>query len=161
MNIDKLHFFDNNGYNLNFQKNKNGYWEGTIYLPKVSVGLYANTTIYILEEISSLGDSLSPNNDNLPDNLGQITTEYCFPKGTGKIVFMWDQLNTFVDEFFMFNFDDTYTIKETSSLVYTPNDGPDCNTLIINKFDRYEIPLDNTTNPKALPVHVAFMANEK
>ena len=160
MNIDKLHFFDNNGYNLNFQKNKNGYWEGTIYLPKVSVGLYANTTIYILEEISKPGDSLSPNNFEIPE-LGQITTEYCFPKGPGKIVFMWDQLNTFVDEFFMFNFDDTYTIKETSSLVYTPNDGPDCNTLIINKFDRYEIPLDNSTSTKALPVHVAFMANEK
>ena len=140
MEISKLHFFDNNGYNLNFDWNSNGYWEGSIYLPKVSVGLYANTTIYVLEEI---GDS------------------YYFPTGTGKIVFNWDRLNKFVDEFFMFNFDETYILKETSALVYTPNDGPDCNTLIVNRFDEYEIPLDNTPSSKALPIHIAFMANEK
>lgn len=140
MEISKLHFFDNNGYNLNFDWNSNGYWEGSIYLPKVSVGLYANTTVYVLEEI---GDS------------------YYFPTGTGKIVFNWDRLNKFVDEFFMFNFDETYILKETSALVYTPNDGPDCNTLIVNRFDEYEIPLDNTPSSKALPIHIAFMANEK
>ena len=161
MNIDKLHFFDNSGYNLNFDWNeKQNYWEGTIYLPRVSVGLYANTTIYILEELGSMDDSLTPNRYDL-DNLGDITDCYSFPQGTGKITFYWDQLNSFVDEFFMFNFDDSYTIKETSALVYTPNDGPDCNTLIINKFDRYEIPLDNQQSPKALPVHIAFMASEK
>ena len=55
-----LQFFDYNGYNLNFEwvvesNSKDiGHWEGTIYLPKVSVGLYANTSIYILEKI---GDS--------------------------------------------------------------------------------------------------------
>ena len=162
MDITKLHFFDNSGYNLNFDWNeKQNYWEGTIYLPRVSVGLYANTTIYILEELGSMDDSLSPNQNTLPDNLGDITDCYSFPQGTGKITFYWDQLNSFIDEFFMFNFDDSYTIKETSALIYTPNDGPDCNTLIINKFDRYEIPLDNQQSPKALPVHIAFMANEK
>ena len=140
MEISKLHFFDNNGYNLNFDWNSNGYWEGSIYLPKVSVGLYANTTLYVLEE-----------NGN----------SYYFPTGPGKIVFNWDRLNKFVDEFFMFNFDETYILKETSALVYTPNDGPDCNTLIVNRFDEYEIPLDNTPSSKALPIHIAFMANEK
>ena len=140
MEISKLHFFDNNGYNLNFDWNSNGYWEGSIYLPKVSVGLYANTTVYVLEEI----------NDS-----------YYFPTGPGKIVFNWDRLNKFVDEFFMFNFDETYILKETSALIYTPNDGPDCNTLIVNRFDEYEIPLDSTPSSKALPIHIAFMANEK
>lgn len=140
MEISKLHFFDNNGYNLNFDWNSNGYWEGSIYLPKVSVGLYANTTVYVLEE-----------NGN----------SYSFPTGPGKIVFNWDRLNKFVDEFFMFNFDETYILKETSALVYTPNDGPDCNTLIVNRFDEYEIPLDETPSSKALPIHIAFMANEK
>lgn len=148
MEISKLHFFDNNGYNLNFDWNSNGYWEGSIYLPKVSVGLYANTTLYVLEEKNRVSSDLFSKN-------------YVFPTGPGKIVFNWDRLNKFVDEFFMFNFDETYILKETSALVYTPNDGPDCNTLIVNRFDEYEIPLDNTLSSKALPIHIAFMANEK
>ena len=148
MEISKLHFFDNNGYNLNFDRNSNGYWEGSIYLPKVSVGLYANTTLYVLEEKNRVSSDLFSKN-------------YVFPTGPGKIVFNWDRLNKFVDEFFMFNFDETYILKETSALVYTPNDGPDCNTLIVNRFDEYEIPLDNTLSSKALPIHIAFMANEK
>lgn len=147
MNIDNLHFFDNNGYNLNFEKSEDGYWEGTIYLPKVSVGLYANTTIYVLEEIQ--------NSD---------TNTFFFPqasKPNDKITFTWDKINTFVDEFFMFNFDESYILKETSALIYTPNDGPDCNTLIINKFDEYNVTLDNKSSSKALPIHIAFSANEK
>ena len=148
MDVRKLQFFNYNGYNLNFDWNsRQGYWEGMIYLPKVSVGLYANTTIYILEE--------TPNNDDTFSN------EFSFPSGPGKITFSWDTQNTFVDEFFMFNFDETYTIKETSALIYTPNDGPDCNTLIINRFDTYDVYLDNNLTPKALPVHIAFRANEK
>ena len=51
MNIGRLQFFDKDGYNLNFDWNsRHRCWEGNIYLPKVSVGLYANTTIYVLEE---------------------------------------------------------------------------------------------------------------
>ena len=150
MDIKKLQFFDYNGYNLNFEFNDNaGYWEGTIYLPKVSVGLYANTSIYILENIPGAGNS------NIFSN------SFFFPTGSGKIVFRWDSLNKFVDEFFMFNFDETYTIKETSALVYTPNDGPDCNTLIVNRFDEYEIPLSGVLIQKALPIHIAFMAHER
>lgn len=52
MNSRNLHFFGSDGYELNFNWNDTfSYWEGSIYLPKVSVGLYANTSIYILEEI--------------------------------------------------------------------------------------------------------------
>ena len=106
MDVRKLQFFNYNGYNLNFDWNsRQGYWEGMIYLPKVSVGLYANTTIYILEE--------TPNNDDTFSN------EFSFPSGPGKITFSWDTQNTFVDEFFMFNFDENYTLKETSALIYT------------------------------------------
>ena len=142
----KFHFFDRDGYELNFNWNNRGYWEGNIYFPKVSTGLYTNTSIYILEENS---DSQKP---------------FVFPKcinENDKITFKWDSLNKFVDEFFMFNFDDTYIIKETSALTYTPNDGPDCETLIINRFDTYDIVLDNEISEKVLPVHIAFMANEK
>lgn len=141
-----LQFFDYNGYNLNFEwvvesNSKDiGHWEGTIYLPKVSIGLYANTSIYILEKI---GDS------------------FYFPQGNRKIEFYWDKVNKFVDEFFLFNFDETYVLKDTSSLKYIPNDGPDCETLIVNTFDRYEINLESTNVSKALPIHIGFMADEK
>lgn len=141
-----LQFFDYNGYNLNFEwvvesNSKDiGHWEGTIYLPKVSVGLYANTSIYILEKI---GDS------------------FYFPQGNRKIEFYWDKVNKFVDEFFLFNFDESYVLKDTSSLKYIPNDGPDCETLIVNTFDRYEINLESANVSKALPIHIGFMADEK
>lgn len=171
MVIKNLHFFDNNGYNLNFnwvvdrivKGEEIGHWEGSIYLPKVSVGLYANTSIYILEKISP---SEFTHTNEYFDEINKIDTskynnEYFFPTGTSKIKFTWDPLNTFVDEFFMFNFDESYISKETSSLIYTPNDGPDCNELLVNTFDVYEIPLDNNINSKALPIHIAFMADEK
>ena len=144
MNVKKLLFFDKDGYNYNFNwDSSNEYWEGTIYLPKVSVGLYANGTIYILEQVGS--SYVFPQEDETND----------------KLVFKWDTLNKFVDEFFMFNFDDTYVIQDTSALTYTPNDGPDCETLIVNRFDEYEVDLDSTSLEKALPVHIAFMANER
>lgn len=164
LNAKNLQFFDANGYNLNFEWSENGYWEGTIYLPKVSVGLYANTSIYILEQLdlSTLDTYYNEHFDeaNSIDNT-LFNDEYFFPTGSGTITFKWDPINTFVDEFFLFDFDDSYTIKETSALVYTPNDGPDCNTLAVNTFDEYEINLDDKFLSKALPVHVAFMANEK
>ena len=164
LDVKNLQFFDTNGYNLNFEWNENGYWEGAIYLPKVSVGLYANTSIYILEQLdlSTLDTYYNEHFDeaNSVDNTS-FNDEYFFPTGSGTITFKWDPINTFVDEFFLFDFDDSYTIKETSALVYTPNDGPDCNTLAVNTFDEYEINLDDKFLSKALPVHVAFMANEK
>ena len=156
MNSRNLHFFGSDGYELNFNWNDTfSYWEGSIYLPKVSVGLYANTSIYILEEI--------PANSNIKSNTDPFTNTYSFPVGKAgdKITFTWDRVNSFVDEFFMFEFNKSYTLKETSSLVYTPNDGPDCDTLIINRFDTYDIDLSTNVSSKALPVHIAFIANEK
>ena len=156
MNSRNLHFFGSDGYELNFNWNDTfSYWEGSIYLPKVSVGLYANTSIYILEEI--------PANSNIKSNTDPFTNTYSFPVGKAgdKITFTWDRVNSFVDEFFMFEFNKSYTLKETSSLVYTPNDGPDCDTLIVNRFDTYDINLSTNISSKALPIHIAFMANEK
>jgi len=164
MNIKNLQFFDYNGYNLNFELSEFGYWEGTIYLPKVSVGLYANTTIYVLEDVGNVTlDDVIPSSITLdkPYDVNRFSNNFVFPCGTGKITFTWDPLNTFVDEFFMFTFDDSYTLKETSSLTYTPNDGPDCETLLVNTFDEYEIPLDNQYTSKPLPIHIGFCASEK
>lgn len=166
MDVKKLQFFDNNGYNLNFEWNDTfNCWEGSIYLPKVSVGLYTNTSIYVLEEVNNtVINNIIPDGIDIgetPYDYSTLSTNYVFPYGNGTISFKWDPLNTFVDEFFMFTFDDSYTLKETSALVYTPNDGPDCETLIVNTFDEYIVELKNEYSSKALPIHVAFMANEK
>ena len=131
MNYLNLQFFDKDGYNLNFNWNeRQRYWEGFIYLPKVSVGLYANTSIYILEKGTVNGNE-----------------SFFFPRANLKgypenISFKWEHNNTFVDEFFMFNFDEEYLVKDTSALNYVLNDGPDCNTLLVNRFDEYVINLE-------------------
>ena len=155
MNIKNLVFFDNSGYNLNFEWNDNlKIWEGNIYFPKVSVGLYANTNIYVMEKFTSDSDS-------------EVSESYYFPqKGNSDntITFTWDILNTFVDEFFMFTFDTEYYAMnnyETSALEYTPNAGPELETLIVNRFEKYEVELDNTFSTKALPIHVAFSSPAK
>lgn len=139
-----LNFFDKNGYNLNFEYDEAlGYWNGSIYMPKVSVGIHASESIYILENVGG---------------------EYVFPMSSrtnDAIYFRWDSSNKFVDEFFMFNFDDTYILKETSALIYTPNDGPECETILVNRFDEYEIKLKSEQVNVVLPVHVAFVASEK
>lgn len=152
MNIKNLVFFDNSGYNLNFEWNDDlKIWEGNIYFPKVSVGLYANTNIYVMERFTSDSDSES----------------YHFPqKGNSDdtITFTWDVLNTFVDEFFMFTFDTEYYAMndyETSALEYTPNAGPELETLIVNRFEKYEVELDDKFSTKALPIHVAFSSPAK
>jgi hypothetical protein len=155
MIVKNLDFFDKNGYNLNLNWNKiRRIWEGNIFLPRVSVGLYENTTIYITEYTEYIDLD-----NNFKDDI------YTYPTGEGNITFEWDLANKFVDEFFMFNFDVNYEIKDTSSLNYTPYDGPICETLIVNRFDKYNVPLLNSTNyiepDDLLEVHVAFKANEK
>ena len=164
MVVKNLEFFDKNGYNLNLNWNEQrGIWEGNIFFPRVSVGLYENTTIYIVEDI---GDIICSNSDCSDSDC--VNDIYSYPTGKGNIVFQWDLANTFVDEFFMFNFDADYELKDTSSLVYTPYDGPLCETLIINRFDKYNVPLYDSSNSSSiieqddlLEVHVAFRADEK
>jgi hypothetical protein len=152
MVVKNLEFFDKDGYNLNLNWNDaRGMWEGNIFFPRVSVGLYENTTIYVVERDTS--DS---------DYMGDV---YTYPTGEGNIIFQWDLSNQFVDEFFMFDFDEDYEIKDTSSLTYTPYDGPLCEALIINRFDKHIIPLlgsaRNINRDDLLEVHVAFKADEK
>ena len=63
-----------------------------------------------------------------------------------------------------FNFDDDYELKDTSSLVYTQNDGPSCETLIVNRFEKYLAPLLNSSNNieqnDLLEIHVAFRSDD-
>jgi hypothetical protein len=145
--VENLEFFDKDGYNLNLNWNDTKkIWEGNIFFPRVSVGLYENTTIYVVEYTGDEDDV------------------YSYPRGEGNIVFQWDLGNSFVDEFFMFNFDDEYVIQDTSSLVHTPYDGPLCETLIINRFDKYNVPLLGSSRiieqDDLLEIHVAFRSDE-
>ena len=158
MVVKNLEFFDKDGYNLNLNWNEQRHiWEGNIFFPRVSIGLYENTTIYIVEYV---GEHEFADSDS--DYANDV---YSYPIGEGNIVFQWDLANSFVDEFFMFNFDDDYELKDTSSLIYTPYDGPLCETLLINRFDKYVVPLLGSSQDieqnDLLEVHVAFMANEK
>ena len=155
MVVRNLEFFDKDGYNLNLNWNEQRQiWEGNIFFPRVSVGLYENTTIYVVEYVGQNSNSDSDYTDDV----------YSYPMGEGNIVFQWDLSNAFVDEFFMFNFDDDYVLQDTSSLVYTPYDGPACETLIINRFDKYNIPLLGSSqdfeSDDLLEVHIAFRADE-
>ena len=151
MVVKNLEFFDKDGYNLNLKWNEHKQiWEGNIFFPRVSVGLYENTTIYIVEGIGV--------------SEGSMDDAFSYPTGYGNITFQWDLANTFVDEFFMFNFED-YVVQDTSSLVYNPYDGPLCETLIVNRFDKYIVPLLGSSpainQDDLLEVHVAFRVDEK
>lgn len=155
MVVKNLEFFDKDGYNLNLNWNEDKHiWEGNIFFPRVSVGLYENTTIYVIEY------------DGENNNLDSDYTDdvYTYPTGEGNIAFEWDLSNSFVDEFFMFDFDENYIITDTSSLVHTPYDGPLCETLIINRFDKYITPLLGSAQDihrnDLLEIHIAFIANE-
>lgn len=71
-----LEFFEKDGENCNFNWDESqGIWEGNIYIPEVSTGLYETTNIFIIEQFGE--QEISADN-----NLG-VTGEY-FPGGWGK-----------------------------------------------------------------------------
>lgn len=201
MEVRNLHFFDRDGYNMNLTWDDiYGCWVGNVYFPKVSVGLYANTDIYVMEMMYSVVDSTAETafvneyyvlddgkyysiaydsvkeayyyeNDKrvyVTDSTQFYSGELCYPSSMKNetITFGWDKLNKFVDEFFMFTFDEGYITKDLSSLTYRPQDGPDVEVLDIDRYGGYEIKLtplpvgDDMADErhKVLPIHVAFSA---
>ena len=81
MVVRNLEFFDKDGYNLNLNWNEQRQiWEGNVFFPKVSVGLYENTTIYVVEYVGQNGNSDSDYTDDV----------YSYPMGEGNIVFQWE-----------------------------------------------------------------------
>ena len=164
MEVKKLHFFDKQGYDLNFTFDEdNNWWVGNVYLPRVSVGLYSNTSIYVLEEMEV---PVKYNKTKKHTKDSETETIYVFPRTTKelseKVTFRWNTSNTFVDEIFMFTFDDDiYVSDRHSSLNYKYNNGPDCNKLLVNRFSLYEVNLDytNLSNEyckRVLPIHIGF-----
>lgn len=77
MTYQNLRFFDSNSDQLNLEYNADlGFYEGNVYLPTVSTGLYETLTLYILEETEG--------------NLGQ--TNYITPiaETTGVVQFKYE-----------------------------------------------------------------------
>lgn len=81
MAYNKLRFYDSDSNELNLQQ-INGIWEGTVYLPLVSTGLYETLTLHILEEVrGTLGEIkyVKP----IAESIGNVEFEFEFDLGYG------------------------------------------------------------------------------
>lgn len=78
---NNLRFFKGLEYDLNFEKDTLGVYQGTVHLSEVSAGLYETVNLFILEECIFNGDP----NINFP------TAETANPT---KFVFEWEDLNS-------------------------------------------------------------------
>ena len=107
MNIQNLQFFDKFGKNLNLDFNlEDNFWEGTIYFPELSVYLFDNENIFILEKI------------------GQ---DFKFPaiSSTQSILFEWK--NNAIPEFFLYDVErdnqlNNFFINKKDTQLITYND---------------------------------------
>ena len=82
MAYNKLRFYDSDSNELNLQQ-INGIWEGTVYLPLVSTGLYETLTLHILEEVrGSLGEVqyVKP----IAESIGEVKFEFEFELNYGE-----------------------------------------------------------------------------
>jgi len=75
---NNLRFFRGLEYDLNFEKDISGVYQGTVFLPEVSEGLYESVNLFILEECLFNGDP----NINFPVAEGL---------GSEKFIFEWKQ----------------------------------------------------------------------
>ena len=55
---NNLRFFKGLDYDLNLEQDSNGIWNGVVFLPEVSVGLYETINMFIVEECIFNGDPL-------------------------------------------------------------------------------------------------------
>ena len=77
-----LRFFRGLEYDLNFEQNTDGVFQGIIHLPEVSSGLYETANLFILEECRLYADSII----NLP---------VANTPGVNKFSFAWEESNKF------------------------------------------------------------------
>lgn len=103
---DNLRFFRGLEYDLNFEKDEEDVYEGTVHLSQVSAGLYETVNLFIVEECIFNGDP----NINFP------TAETSSPT---KFIFEWEQTNKFDStSIILYDIDNTGnipTIKELKS----------------------------------------------
>jgi hypothetical protein len=71
---NNLRFFKGLDYDLNLEQDSNGVWNGVVFLPEVSVGLYETINMFIVEECIFNGDPLI----NAPVGRNQWAYEFGF-----------------------------------------------------------------------------------
>ena len=145
MNKD-LHFFDKNGKPYNFYYDDvNDIWTGVIIMPKISVGLYSSSQIFIMKDMGN-------------------TVVYPYDNNNVYYGLSFDYNNEYVDEIFLFDYDETRTIQETSALQYTPQDGPDIDYIVRTRGEEMYIKLDSfedsdsDINITPLKINIGFSA---
>lgn len=82
MAYDKLRFYDSDSNELNLQQ-VNGVWQGVVYLPLVSTGLYETLTLHLLEEVrGTLGEIkyVKP----IAESVGEVEFEFEFELNYGE-----------------------------------------------------------------------------
>ena len=93
-----LRFFRGLEYDLNFEQNTDGVFQGIIHLPEVSSGLYETANLFILEECRLYADSII----NLP---------VANTPGVNKFSFAWEESNKFDStSIIMYDIDNTGNI---------------------------------------------------
>lgn len=91
MAYDNLRFFDSDSNQLNFEFNNSlGYYQGNIYLPVVSTGLYETSTIYILEEAQGdLGQPLFITPVSESQGITKMKFEFQGGYGTSEDIYLY------------------------------------------------------------------------
>ena len=94
LKYQNLRFFNGTSGELDFSYNKDSQsWSGTIFIPKVSTGLYETANLFIFEEVvvnSGILEYIKPISENLNSN--QIQFEFQNNFGTSKDIFLYDAL---------------------------------------------------------------------
>ena len=142
ISIKDLKFFNKHGYNYNFAFDQDrNVWSGVVLMKKCSVGLYENEDIFILEKYNN-----------------KLVFPYSDNRVGDSLKFEWDVLNTFVDEIFLFEYDQNYVKTETSALQYTYQDGVDL--IPIDKYSE-NLTLVNSDNTNCIQLHIGFTSTPK
>ena len=129
-----LNFFDKNGKYLNFDYDSStDSWSGTMYLPKVSIGLFEVGQLFILEEFINANNNLKqfgfPHGIEVPIGTTGSTNGVC------NWIAEWETSDP--TEILLFQFNMDFNTGTQSALVQE-EDGPDLEVLT-----ELDIPLDS------------------
>jgi hypothetical protein len=148
-----LRFFKGLDYDLNLEQDSNGIWNGVVFLPEVSVGLYETINMFIVEECIFNGDPLI----NAP--VGDASWSYGFQ-------FEWEDAvqkkvngdNSHSTDIIMFGIDDEGNqpvIKEYKEQYHELIDNS-----IVDSTNDDGVKVINTKNNVAIQINIAINSND-